>query len=128
MKRERFDRIVEEVLDSLPEEFGELLDNVIVMTEDAPSAQLLAESDVPEGEALFGLYEGVPLTDRTHEYGLVPPDRITIFQQPIEEACDTEQEVADQIRRTVLHEIAHFFGIDEDRMDEIEDGWDGADD
>ena len=128
MNRERFDRIVELVLDSLPEEFAELLDNVVVMTEDAPSADVLAESEVPEGETLFGLYEGVPLTGRTNDYGLVPPDRITIFQKPIEEACETEQEIADQVRRTVLHEIAHFFGIEEDRMDEIEDGWEQADD
>jgi len=128
MRKERFDEIVEKVLDSLPEEFGELMDNVVIFTEDAPSAQILAESDVPEGETLFGLYEGVPLTERTHDYGLVAPDRITIFQKPIEEACETEDELAQQIRRTVLHEIAHFFGIEEDRMDEIESGWEQADD
>jgi len=128
MRKERFDEIVEKVLDSLPEEFGELMDNVVIFTEDAPSARILAESDVPEGETLFGLYEGVPLTERTHDYGLVAPDRITIFQKPIEEACETEDELAQQIRRTVLHEIAHFFGIEEDRMDEIESGWEQADD
>ena len=128
MRSERFDQIVEKVLDSLPEEFGELLDNVVILTADTPSAELLAESEVPEGETLFGLYEGVPLTERTHDYGLVAPDRITIFQKPIEEACETEDEVAHQIRRTVLHEIAHFFGIEEDRMDEIEAQWDQADD
>ncbi|MFC2008463.1 metallopeptidase family protein [Chloroflexota bacterium] len=128
MRRQRFDRIVEKVLDSLPEEFAELLDNVVVFTEDAPSAELLAESEVPEGETLFGLYEGVPLTERTNNYGLVAPDRITIFQKPIEEACETEDEVAQQIRRTVLHELAHFFGIEEDRMDEIEAQWDQAGD
>ena len=128
MNRERFDELVEKVLDSLPEEFGELMENVVIFTEDAPSAEILAESDVPEGETLFGLYEGVPLTERTHDYGLVAPDRITIFQKPIEEACETEDELAQQIRRTVLHEIAHFFGIEEDRMDEIESGWEQADD
>jgi len=126
MKRERFDEIVEKVLDSLPEEFGELLDNVVIFTENAPSAETLAESEIPEGETLFGLYEGVPLTERTHNYGLVAPDRITIFQKPIEEACESEDEVALQIRRTVLHEIAHFFGIEEGRMDEIESGWEQA--
>ena len=126
MKRDRFDEIVERVLDSLPEEFRELLDNVVIFTEDAPSAEILAESEVPEGETLFGLYEGVPLTERTHNYGLVAPDRITIFQKPIEEACESEDEVALQIRRTVLHEIAHFFGIEEGRMDEIESGWEQA--
>ena len=126
MKRDRFDEIVERVLDSLPEEFRELLDNVVIFIEDAPSAEILAESEVPEGETLFGLYEGVPLTERTHNYGLVAPDRITIFQKPIEEACESEDEVALQIRRTVLHEIAHFFGIEEGRMDEIESGWEQA--
>ena len=128
MKKERFDELVEEVLDSLPEEFTELLDNVVIFVEDAPSAATLAESEVPEGEALFGLYEGVPLTERTHDYGLVAPDRITIFQNPIEQACESEDEVALQIRRTVLHEIAHFFGIEEDRMGEIEGGWERAND
>jgi predicted Zn-dependent protease with MMP-like domain len=128
MRRRLFDQIVEKVLDSLPEEFSELLDNVVVCTEDEPSAEVLAESEVPEGETLFGLYEGVPLTERTSNYGLVAPDRITIFQRPIEEACKTEKDMARQIRRTVLHEIAHFFGIDEDRMDEIEARWDETSD
>ena len=128
MRRRRFDQIVEKVLDSLPEEFSELLDNVVVFTEDEPSAELLADSEVPSGETLFGLYEGVPLTERTSTYGLVAPDRITIFQKPIEQSCETEKDVANQIRRTVLHEIAHFFGIDEDRMDEIEARWDETSD
>jgi predicted Zn-dependent protease with MMP-like domain len=128
MRRRRFDQIVEKVLDSLPEEFSELLDNVVVCTEDEPSAELLADSEVPSGETLFGLYEGVPLTERTSTYGLVAPDRITIFQKPIEQSCETEKDVANQIRRTVLHEIAHFFGIDEDRMDEIEARWDETSD
>ena len=128
MKRRQFDRLVARVIENLPEEFASLLDNVVVVTMDEPSRETLAETGVPEGETLLGLYEGVPLTERSSEYGLVPPDRITIYQKPIEESCDSATLVEEQIRRTVLHELAHFFGIDEARMDEIEGRWDKSDD
>ncbi|MBN1856464.1 MAG: metallopeptidase family protein [Dehalococcoidia bacterium] len=124
MKKKRFEELVDRALNSLPDEFSSLLDNVGVFIAGRPSEETLREMKVPKGETLFGLYEGVPLTERTSEYGLVVPDTITLFQDSIEEACNSEAEMAEQIRKTVLHELAHHFGIDEERMDEIEARWD----
>jgi predicted Zn-dependent protease with MMP-like domain len=106
----RFEDMVVTALDGLPEELGRLIDNVAVTVEHGPG---------PPG--LLGLYEGIPLTDRTSDYAGVLPDRITIYRREICAICGTEQEVADQVRRTVVHEIAHHFGIDDDRLAEL--GW-----
>jgi len=107
---ERFEEMVVTALDSLPEELGRLMTNVAVTVEHAPG---------PPG--LLGLYEGIPLTDRSTQYAGVLPDRITIYRQAICAICRSEQEVADEVRRTVIHEIAHHFGIDDSRLDEL--GW-----
>jgi predicted Zn-dependent protease with MMP-like domain len=107
---ERFEEMVVRALDSLPEELGRLMSNVAVTVEHAPG---------PPG--LLGLYEGIPLTDRSTQYAGVLPDRITIYRQAICAICHSEQEVADEVRRTVIHEIAHHFGIDDSRLDEL--GW-----
>ena len=106
----RFEEMVVTALDELPEEFGRLMQNVAVIVEHHPG---------PPG--LLGLYEGIPLTDRTSDYAGVLPDRITIYRRAICAICRTEQEVADEVRRTVVHEIAHHFGIDDDRLTEL--GW-----
>lgn len=106
----RFEEMVATALDSLPAELGRLMSNVAVTVEHDPG---------PPG--LLGLYEGIPLTSRTTQYAGVLPDRITIYRQAICAICRTEAEVADQVRRTVIHEIAHHFGIDDDRLDEL--GW-----
>jgi len=106
----RFEEMVETALDELPEELGRMMRNVAVTVEHDPG---------PPG--LLGLYEGIPLTSRTSDYGGVLPDRITIYRQAICAICRTEQEVADQVRHTVIHEIAHHFGIDDDRLAEL--GW-----
>jgi len=105
-----FEEMVVTALDGLPEEFGRLMQNVAVLVEHDPG---------PPG--LLGLYEGIPLTDRTSDYAGVLPDRITIYRREICAICRTEQEVADQVRQTVVHEIAHHFGIDDDRLTEL--GW-----
>ena len=105
-----FEEMVIAALDGLPEEFGRLMQNVAVIVEHDPG---------PPG--LLGLYEGIPLTDRTSDYAGVLPDRITIYRREICAICRTEQEVADQVRRTVVHEVAHHFGIDDDRLTEL--GW-----
>ena len=97
-------------LDRLPEEFARLMDNVAVMVE---------HDGGPPG--LLGLYEGIPLTSRGSQYALALPDRITIYRQAICARCETVDEVADQVRRTVIHEVGHFFGIDDDRLREL--GW-----
>jgi predicted Zn-dependent protease with MMP-like domain len=106
----RFEEMVVEALDGLPPELGRLMRNVAVTVEHNPG---------PRG--LLGLYEGIPLTSRTSQYAGVLPDRITIYRQAICAICRTEAEVADQVRRTVIHEIAHHFGIDDDRLREL--GW-----
>src|SRR5436190_13867280 len=106
----RFEEMVEAALDGLPEELGRLMSNVAVMVQHEPG---------PPG--LLGLYEGIPLTSRTTGYAGVLPDRITIYRQAICRICDTEEEAADQVRRTVIHEVAHHFGIDDERLAEL--GW-----
>ncbi|MGD0703646.1 MAG: metallopeptidase family protein [Trebonia sp.] len=107
---ERFEEMVGSALDGLPEEFGRLMSNVAVTVEHGAG---------PPG--LLGLYQGIPLTSRTTAYAGVLPDRITIYQQAICAICQTEQQVAVEVRRTVIHEIAHHFGIDDARLREL--GW-----
>jgi predicted Zn-dependent protease with MMP-like domain len=106
----RFEDMVSTALDGLPEELGRMMRNVAVTVEHGPG---------PPG--LLGLYQGVPLTSRTSGYAGVLPDRIIIYRQQICAICRTEQEVAEQVRRTVIHEIAHHFGIDDHRLSEL--GW-----
>jgi predicted Zn-dependent protease with MMP-like domain len=110
--RDRFDRLVGDALDGVPEDLARLMDNVAVIVEDGP----------PRG-GLLGRYEGVPLTERDSWYGagMVMPDRITVFRLPICSRCSDEDEVVEQVRITVVHEIAHHFGIDDDRLDAL--GW-----
>ena len=107
-----FEDLVRRALDTLPGEFYERLQNVDVVVEDEPTQEQLQTGGVEEGDTLLGLYEGVPLTAREN-YGFVLPDKITIFQRPIEEMCESPVEVVEEIRVTVMHEIAHHFGIDD---------------
>ncbi len=107
---ERFEDLVATALDGLPPELGREMSNVAVTVQHEPGP--------PD---LLGLYEGIPLTDRTTFYAGVLPDRITIYRQAICAICDSEEEVADQVRRTVIHEVAHHFGIDDERLAEL--GW-----
>jgi predicted Zn-dependent protease with MMP-like domain len=106
----RFEEMVVTALDGLPEELGQLMRNVAVTVEHRRGSP-----------GLLGLYEGIPLTSRTSQYAGVLPDRITIYRQAICAICRTEQEVDDRVRRTVIHEIAHHFGIDDNRLSEL--GW-----
>ncbi|MFN2420469.1 MAG: metallopeptidase family protein [Gemmatimonadota bacterium] len=117
----RFQELVSRALDLLPPEFQNHLENVSVVIEEQPDLDLLdavgMDPDDPE-DTLFGFYEGVPLTERRHDDMLLP-DRILIFRRPILEWADSEDEVVDEVRVTVLHEIGHFFGLDEDRLEEL---------
>lgn len=116
---ETFDELVVQALESLPDEIRDKLDNVAVMVEDYPTRAQLRAGGVRRGMLLFGLYEGVPLTGRTSGYNMVMPDRITLFREPILMACRTMEEVRKTIAHTVLHEIAHHFGISDERLREI---------
>jgi predicted Zn-dependent protease with MMP-like domain len=120
VRRSRFEKLVAEALDGLPSDFQEKIDNVEVVIEDWPSRQQLRKMGVPHGDSLYGTYEGVPLTKRTSRYGLVMPDRITIYQRPIEACCRNEDEIRRQVRRVVLHEVAHYFGISDERLRELD--------
>jgi predicted Zn-dependent protease with MMP-like domain len=111
MSRERFEELVAEALDEVPEELLGLMSNVVILVEDDP----------PPGESLLGLYEGYALTSRGWDYGGVLPDRITIYRRPILRICDDEDDVVDEVAVTVVHEIAHHFGIDDHRLHEL--GW-----
>ncbi len=115
LKRRRFERAVERVVTSLSAEFRLRLNNLHIVVESEPPDR----GDQHEAGELFGLYEGVPLTARSGDYGLTLPDRITIFQGPLERAFPEPAEQYRQIRITVLHEIAHHFGVDEDRLIEL---------
>jgi predicted Zn-dependent protease with MMP-like domain len=110
MSAERFEELVAEAIDTIPDELAARMDNVAVFVE--------ARS---RSRGLLGLYQGIPLTERDEYGGLVMPDRVTVFREPILEMCRTEAQVVRQVQITVVHEIAHHFGIDDERLHEL--GW-----
>lgn len=116
---EEFEQLVVEALDALPDDIHAALDNVEVVVADWPTPDELRSVGMGPGQLLLGLYHGVPLTKRGAHYGLVLPDKITLFQGPIERVCRTPQQVIRQVQRTVRHELAHHFGIDDDRLREL---------
>lgn len=114
--REAFEALVGEALDSLPDEIQGWLDNVVVVVADQPTPEQLESMNLAEESLLYGLYVGVPKTRRGVTYGEAVPDKILIFQRPIEMTCRTPAEIREQVRRTVLHEIGHHFGMDEGQL------------
>ena len=110
VSRARFEELVGEALDTIPTALTELIDNCVVLVEEEPPA------DDPD---LLGLYDGTPLTERDSSYSLVVPDRITLFRGPLLAMCVDEDEVVREVRITVVHEVAHHFGIDDDRLHEL---------
>ena len=111
MTHARFEELVADALDAVPEEFARAMDNVVVLVEDSNE----------EAPGILGLYHGVALTSRTSDYSGVLPDRISIYREPILAACESEDEVVEEVLVTVVHEIAHHFGIDDERLHEL--GW-----
>ena len=118
MEKERFELLVSEAVASLPEEFRDLLENVDVVIEDFPT-RLQSRNTVGKG-TLLGLYEGVPMIARGSGYNMVVPDKITIFQNAIESVFTSDIEIEREVRNVVLHEIAHHFGLDDRRLEQIE--------
>ena len=110
MGREEFERLVDAALDGIPRELADLIRNVVVLVEDDPP---------PDDPDLLGLYEGIALTERYGEPGLELPDRIFVFRRPLLEFCDDEEQLAEEVRITVVHEVAHHFGIDDDRLHDL---------
>ena len=121
MTREAFERLVEEALRDIPRRFRREMQNVALVVEDAPSPALLAELEVEPDDTLFGLYQGTPLPERSWGYGNALPDRISIYQAPIEASCDSDEEIRECVAETVIHEFGHYFGMDEDQIEAIEE-------
>ena len=121
MTRKQFEAVVERALRRLPRAFKEKLANIVVVVEDWADDETLDEMDIEPPDTLYGLYRGVDLTRRDSSYGNVLPATVTIYQGPIEEDCESEDEMAEVIRDTVVHEIGHYFGLDDETMHRIED-------
>ena len=121
MDRDKFEQLVSMAIDALPDEFANRLENITLVVQDWPNSDQLNRLGLRYGQSLLGLYEGVPLTRRGVHYGLIQPDKITIFQKPIERKCGQNyNKVADEIARVVKHEIAHHFGITDARLKELD--------
>ena len=121
MTRARFERLVEEALRDIPKRFRDAMANVAVIVEDEPPPHVLEDMDIDEDDELFGLYEGTPLPERGASYGNTLPDRISIYQIPIEESCANDEEVRVCVAETVIHEFGHYFGMSEEEIEEIEE-------
>ena len=122
MNRKEFEELVERALRKLPRGFKDKIKNVAVVVEDWADDETLADVGIEPPDTLYGLYRGIDLTRRDSGYGNVLPDTVTIYQGPIEEDCDDEEEMAELVRETVVHEIGHYFGLDDETMHRIEDG------
>ena len=121
MDRGAFQQLVEEALREIPRTFRDAMKNVAVIVEDEPPPHILQEMEIEPPDSLYGLYQGTPLTERTWQYGNQLPDRITLFQRPIEEDCEDEDEVRAVIGETLIHEVGHYFGLSEEEIEEIEE-------
>lgn len=121
MTRKNFEKLVSEAVNALPDEFLSRLDNVEIVVEDFPSLEVQEAESLESPYDLLGYYEGVPLTERDTAGPGWLPDRITIYQKPLESVCGSRVEMFEEIQRTIVHEVAHYFGIDDDRITEL--GW-----
>jgi predicted Zn-dependent protease with MMP-like domain len=120
MTRAEFEALVERALRALPKRFKQKMANIAVVVEDWPDAETLEDMGIEPPDTLYGLYRGVDLLHRDASYGNVLPDTITIYQGPIEEDCADEAEMAELVRDVVVHEIGHYFGLDDTRLEELE--------
>jgi predicted Zn-dependent protease with MMP-like domain len=120
MDRRKFRRLVSEALDTLPGDVRVRMTNVAVIVADEPTNEQIADAGLdPRRHTLFGLYEGFPLPERRADFGMALPDRITLFYRPLVECYRSPTEIREQIRRTVVHEVAHFVGLDDDEIEDL---------
>ncbi len=119
MDRQTFTQLVADAVNALPSEFRDKLSNVEIVVEDWPNREILKRAGVAHPAELLGFYQGIPQTRRTRNYGLVLPDKISLFQRPIEIRCRTPKEITRMIAHVLRHEIAHHFGIDDQRLRKI---------
>ena len=122
LTRKEFEEIVVRALKMLPLSLKNRIENLDVVIEDQASPDLLSEMDLHSPSDLLGLYHGVPIDRRGFYYGNVLPDKITLFQLPIESLCRTKEEIREKVREVVVHEVGHYFGLDEERLEDLEDG------
>jgi predicted Zn-dependent protease with MMP-like domain len=121
MTRAAFERLVTEAITLIPKRFRREIKNLALVVEDEPSLDLLDEMEIEPPDSLYGLYQGTPLTERSWPWGNTLPDRITLFQKPIEEDCEDEDDVRAVIGETLIHEVGHYFGLSEEEIEEIEE-------
>jgi len=121
VNRKRFEQLVAEAIELIPARFRREMQNIAVVVEDEPGAELLEEMEIEPPDSLYGLYQGTPLPERTWGYGNTLPDRVTLFKNVIEEDCETEDDVRDCIAETLIHEVGHYFGLSEEEIEEIEE-------
>ena len=121
MTRAEFERLVVEAIALIPKRFRREMKNLALVVEEEPSADLLDEMEIEAPDSLYGLYQGTPLPERSWSHGNTLPDRITLFQRPIEEDCDDEDEIRAVIGETLIHEVGHYFGLSEEEIEEIEE-------
>ncbi|HKE84788.1 MAG TPA: metallopeptidase family protein [Vicinamibacterales bacterium] len=121
MTRDAFERLVAEAILLIPKRFRVEMKNLAIVVEDEPSAELLEEMEIEPPDSLYGLYQGTPLPERSWPYGNHLPDRITLFQKPIEEDCEDEDDICAVIGETLIHEVGHYFGLSEEEIEEIEE-------
>lgn len=121
MTRREFERLVAEAVTLIPGRFRREMKNLSLVVEDHPDAALLADMEIEPPDSLYGLYQGTPLTERSWGFGNALPDRITIYQRPIEEDCEDDDEIRAVIGETLIHEVGHYFGLSEEEIEEIEE-------
>lgn len=121
MTRERFERLVVEATSLIPRRFRREMKNLALVVEDEPSRELLDELEIEPPDSLYGLYQGTPLPERAWTHGNTLPDKITLFQRPIEHDCEDEDDVRAVIGETLIHEVGHYFGLSEEEIEEIEE-------
>lgn len=119
MTEKRFRQLAADALDSLPEKFRRAMENIAIVIEDWPDEQTLRETGLQSKLDLFGLYQGTPLPERANGEAGMLPDVITLYRRPIEQRSRNDAEIRRQIAKTLLHEIGHYFGLDEDRLTEL---------
>ena len=121
MTRKQFEQLVADAITLIPRRFRREMKNIAIIVEDEPSAELLEEMEIDPPDSLYGLYQGTPLPERTATWGNTLPDCVTLFQKPIEEDCDDDDDVRMVIGETLIHEIGHYFGLSEEEIEEIEE-------
>ncbi len=121
MTRARFEQLVAEAIRTIPARFREQLKNIAVIVEDEPAEALLDDMGIEPSDTLFGLYQGTPLTERSWDYGNALPDRIVLYQWPIEDDSETDEDIVVAVGETLIHEVGHYFGLSEEELEQIEE-------